>query len=775
MGYWKLVLHFGRQAKGTPMNGFAGGVGALLAGARLRRLVSDSRASGRSLTVAHIGWVSLALVVAAVPIAGTPLALAYFRTVCADTTTCSVSGQLTPEGLQPLEAVGLSLDQYALLSVAAPALAAAIWIGTGTLLLWRRPRYPLALLTSAFLLVGSVGTSDGPFLNALAASGGLWPMATAVLHALTAISLGVLLAVFPDGRWVPGWTRVLPLGWLAWHVLFDVLPGSASFSLPALLGLAIAGGWAQIWRYRHDADATQRQQIKWVVLGVNGTLLGWLVVATLGDRVFADQLRLGSPWVLAINLALYVVWLLVPFSIAVAVLRSRLWDIEPIVHRTLVYGALAVLITLTYVTIVVGIGTLVGAHGEPDSSGGTLLLSLVATAAVAVAFQPMRERLQRLANRLVYGQRASPYEVLANFSRRMGDALTIDQVLPAMAEVAARGVTARRSRVRVYVPGGQDRAVAWPSDAIDQPFDRTVPILYQGTPVGEISVSKEPGDSLTSTELELLADLASEAGLALTNVRLTLELQSRLDQLAVQAEELRSSRQRIVAAQDAERKRLERDIHDGAQQQLVAIAVNARLARKVLGTAPASAAGLLEEISSQIQDALDNLRELAHGVFPMLLADHGLVPALRSHIARSSAAIRVEAAPSMATARFAGPVEMAVYFCCLEALQNAAKYAPEAPVTIHLADAGGTLTFSIRDEGPGFDVRGVVRGMGLHSMADRLAALDGVLSIDSRPGGPTVVSGRVPLVAREASAQASAMPRAQAVASRSESSSDLGT
>jgi signal transduction histidine kinase len=753
------------------MNGFAGSGRAL--GARLQRLAVGSR----WLTLAQIGWVLLALAVVVVPIAGMPLALAQFRTLCWEASTCSLTGQLTAEGLAQLQDPGFSLDLYAMLSVAAPTAAAAVWIGTGLLLVWRRPRYPLALLTGAFLLLGSIGTSDGPLLDALAASNGFWAVGTAVLHSLTAVSLGILAAVFPDGRWVPRWTPLLPLGWLAWHLFFDVLPGSEPFSVPALVGLVVVTVWAQLWRFRYGADVIQRQQIKWAVFGFSGTLFGWLLVDTLGDRVFADQLQPGSPWVLPLNVALYAVWLPVPVSIGVAVLRHRLWDIEPIVHRTLVYGALAAFITLSYVAVVVGIGTLVGAHGDSAaaSSGGALILSLLTTAAVAVAFQPVREWLQRLVNRLVYGQRASPYEVLANFSRQIAGALTVDQVLPAMAEVAARGVGAQRSRVRVYVPGGQDRAIAWPAEAIDQPFERTVPVLYQGTPVGEIAVTNKSGDPLSPTGSALLADLAAQAGLALSNVRLTLELQSRLDQLAVQADELRASRQRIVAAQDAERRRLERDIHDGAQQQLVAIAVNARLTRKLLGATPTPAAAMLDDIGVQIGEALDNLRDLAHGVFPVLLADRGLVPALRAHVARSSAMVGVEAAPPIASARFDAAIEAAVYFCCLEALQNAAKHAPGAPVTLQLTATDASLAFSVRDEGPGFDVPSVVRGMGLHSMADRLAALDGVLTIDSAPGGPTVVAGHVPLSAAGAAAQAGPVPRVQAATSLSESNSALGT
>src|SRR5205814_1058984 len=197
---------------------------------------------------------------------------------------------------------------------------------------------------------------------------------------------------------------------------------------------------------------------------------------------------------------------------------------------------------------------------------------------------------------------------------------------------------------------------------------------------------------LPPAEAALLSDLAAQAGPALSNVRLTLELEERLRELASHAEQLRASRERIVTAQDAERRRLERDIHDGAQQHLVAIAVNARLAHQVLDSAPVRAGALLDEISSQVDDALETLRTLARGIFPPVLADRGLVPALRAHLARSASPAELGADAAVARARFDRRIESAMYFCCLEALQNAAKHAAGAPVSVHLGAQPSSLT-----------------------------------------------------------------------------------
>ena len=342
-----------------------------------------------------------------------------------------------------------------------------------------------------------------------------------------------------------------------------------------------------------------------------------------------------------------------------------------------------------------------------------------------------------------------------------------------MAEAAARGVGGPSARVRVFVPGGADRVVAWPVESDTSSFDRTELVLHQGEPVGEIAVAKVRGESVTPGEAALLTDLAAQAGPALSNVRLTLELEGRLRELAAQADELRASRQRIVAAQDAERRRLERDIHDGAQQHLVAIAVNARLARQVLDSAPVRTGALLDEINAQVEDALETLRTLARGIFPPVLADRGLVPAVRAHLIRSASPARLDADASVARARFDRRIESAMYFCCLEALQNAAKHAAGAPARVYLSAEPEWLTFSVSDEGAGFDTGLNHGGTGLQGMLDRMAALGGTLEVVSTTGRGTTIRGRLPLEAARVHSHVEAIAAAQAAESESEPNAAL--
>jgi signal transduction histidine kinase len=649
-------------------------------------------------------------------------------------------------GLRTFGSIGEGFDRV-VATLAFLALSTA-----GALVVHRRPHSPFGWILSAYgLLVGCEGVAIGyAIASAGPAAGGMLGDGTvaAVLGSWIApvgnALLTLALLLVPDGR-LPS-ARWRPLAWFvvasaALGAITGVLgPGALANGRPnpfaiagtedlfpqlrslsrtfLLIGFAGAVGSLAV-RFR-GAAGEERQQLKWIAAGA----LVWLL-ARLAIRINPPVLTPFLGYIDLVGLLAFVA------AVSVAILRYRLYDIDLVINRALVYGGLGACITVTYVGVVAGVGTL--AH---MSSEANLVLSLVATALVAVIFQPAREHLQRLANRLVYGQRASPYEVLADFSDRIAGALSVNEVLPRMAEAAAHGVRATRSRVRVYVPGGQDRAVAWPPDALAGPFERTVPVFHQGATVGEIAINKPDREPITSAEVKLLADLAAQAGPAFENLRLDLELQARL-------EELRASRQRIVAAQDAERRRFERDIHDGAQQQFVAIAVNLRVAQELVQSDPAEAEVLLGEITLQANDALSTLRDLARGIYPPALVDRGVTAAVEAHIAKACPEVRL-AIDGIGAKRYAPEAEAGVYFCCLEALQNRTKHAPLAPGRVELGAQDGWITFAVSDEGPGFDIRNAGMGSGLQNMSDRMAALGGMLEVRSAPGRGTTVAGRVP-------------------------------
>jgi signal transduction histidine kinase len=501
-------------------------------------------------------------------------------------------------------------------------------------------------------------------------------------------------------------------------------------------------------RYRR-APTDERQQLKWVLVG---TVL--LVVAIYMS--FQPPIP-----ILVQGFFVFIGLVSFPGSIALAVLRYRLYGIDVVINRALVYASLAVLITGVYVGIAVGIGELVGSGGRPN-----LGLSILATAIVAVGFQPVRERLQRIANRLVYGKRATPYQVLSEFSSHVAGSYAADDVLPRMARVLQEGTGAEVATVWLRADGELHPTAVWPENVAAElapvPLrDGTLPALtggtraievrHQGELLGALSVVKRRGESLTPMEEKLLDDLAHQAGLVLKNVRLTADLQRRL-------EELRLSRQRLVSAQDAERRRLERNLHDGAQQHLVALKVKLGLAEMLAAKDPEKAKQTITQLKSDTDEALETLRDLARGIYPPLLAEKGLVTALEAQARKATLPVTVEAE---GVARYPQEIEATVYFCVLEALQNVQKYAGASTAVVRLCEDAAQLRFEVEDDGRGFDADRVKKGSGLTNMHDRLDALGGTIHLSSGPGHGTRIGGSVPLQAPASAA--SAAPASAAV------------
>jgi hypothetical protein len=515
---------------------------------------------------------------------------------------------------------------------------------------------------------------------------------------------GISNALFPGPLFSNGSYRN-PLGLEGSANLLDLLR-TASL-IPAIVGV-VAAVASLVVRFRR-ARGQERQQLKWFLLGC---------------VLFTIPFSLRGPVPNEIQgIATVLLWPALPISIAIAMFKYRLYDIDLVINKSLVFGALAVFITTVYVGIVVGIGTLVGSAGKPN-----LALSIVATAIVAVAFQPMRERVQRMANRLVYGKRATPYEVMADFSERIAGALSHDQVLPRMAEAAAGGVGAKAARIRLILPSGSERIMSWPVGVEADHFDRVLPVSYRGDPMGEIAVTKAADEPITPAEGKLLTDLAAQAGLAMHNVRLTVELQERLAESSSQAAQLRASRQRIVAAQDDERRRLEEAIRLGCELQLSDVRDELNSAETELTNDPGAAVVALERLTGHATAVLEQLRELARGIYPPVLQDEGLIAALGIQLRKMNPSVAIE---SNGIVRYPSAIEAAIYFCCVEALRGLT-----GPSAVRLGGHVAGVDFSISSCGP-LDGR-------LQRIEDRVQALGGSVQFDgSALGGwiPLVVAG----------------------------------
>jgi signal transduction histidine kinase len=438
-------------------------------------------------------------------------------------------------------------------------------------------------------------------------------------------------------------------------------------------------------------------------------------------------------------------------------------------------AGLSFVVVAVYLVIVLGLGRV-----PTKSERSLLVLSMIAAAVAAALYLPTRERLARFSNRLVYGEREAPDMVLRTFGSRLSRAVPLDELLLQVAESLRKTLALSSAEVWTGSGGRLERTVTVPDTkrahitlspdeetvvaragvsgpawlqvwlpqllaGREDAIMRVAPITHSGQLLGLIVAVRPPnGDAFRTDDETVLAELARQVGLALHNVQLDSALQASLDEVRRQAEELRASRARIVAASDAARRQIERNLHDGAQQHLVALAVNLRLARQLAEADPEASTAMLDQLAHDLQEAVQQLRDLAHGIYPPLLMDRGLVEALQAAAGRAALPTDVEAED---LGRFSPELEAAVYFCCMEALQNAGKHAGEgATATVKVWKEEGALLFEVADNGAGFDAGSRSHlGAGFTNMSDRVGAIGGSLKVQSAPGKGTKISGRIPV------------------------------
>lgn len=647
----------------------------------------------------------------------------------------------------------------------------------GALVASRQPRNPLGwlfLLMSLCVVLGVMG-EDYP-IYAIRTNPGSLPGPEWVLwvsgwtFGIAGAAVPLIILLFPSGtvpsrRWrsVP-WLLVGGTLWaLAWYaveprglaptpglrvrnpVAIEGIRGIASPLITAGTIVALLSALAcfvgLILRFRRS-QGEERQQLRWLAY------VGAFSLVTFIGLFAGDALPGEAQVVEDIFWSVFVASLMVgiPAACGIAILKYRLYELDVVIKKTVVFAILAGFVTLVYVGIVIGIGNLV-----TDAETGFSVLVFGAIALVALILQPLRHWARRLADRLVYGKRATPYEVLSQFTERIGETLSVEDVLARMTQLITAGTGADRAEVWLRV--GRELRLEASSplredderprlslEADDEPPEipeatEVIPVRYRGELLGAIAVSVPAADPLTPEQERMISELAAQAGLVLRNVGLTAELRARL-------EELQRSRERLVAAQDEERRRIERNLHDGAQQQLIALAVKARLAQQLAERDPGASAGLLGDIQHDADAALDDLRDLARGIYPPLLADQGLGAALDAQARKAPIPVTVDVADD---ARYPQAVESAVYFCCLEALNNVAKYADASRASVRIDREDGRLRFEVADDGRGFDVEATTQGTGLQGMADRLDALGGGFEVRSTPGSGTTISGSLTL------------------------------
>jgi signal transduction histidine kinase len=645
----------------------------------------------------------------------------------------------------------------------------AMNIAIAVALLWLARR-DWAVRLLAVGMVGSAGAfnlqahSDIDAIQRMAGLGiGWWH--SLLLHGLGGVAYVFALLLFPTGRLHTGGRSRWTGGALAFVGLAGAVallsestaqyPHTVSFVVFFGLLTPVVGITAQ-WRHYVDAATADARQQSAILLRALVLAFGAAVLLSAGGLVIRVAQVPGftvDPQALAFWI-FRAVFAVIPCALMVGVLRFRLWDVERLFNRALVYGLLALGIGVLYVALVVGADVLLGLPMRQSP-----LIQIAATVAVVLVLAPARTMLSRLADRLAYGQRPAPYHVLARLSALSQATMSGVAILPFLARIVGDGLGARSCEVRMIRPDGRLEIRSWHAGATGTAASDvgvavrpgsaliSVPVIHRGVTVGEIRV-EPPAGGLAPDQRRLLAHLADGAGLVLRNARLAFELGRRVAVISEQAATISASRRRIAAAQAQERQSLERNLHDGAQPHLVAVRMSLGLAaHRISAGADADSgpdlAAILEGIAARVDDASASLSEIARGLYPPKLMEEGLRAALQAHMTAMPGDIAMEFGDGTDRARFDGDVEAAVCFACLEALQNARKHAPDAQIRLALAREADGLRFTVADTGPGVDPE-TARGFGLQSMDDRLAAVGGILEFRSQPGEGTTVSGWVP-------------------------------
>ena len=684
---------------------------------------------GRWLILARAAWLAMGAWAVGLFVAGIPAEYTQLQLGC-PTPSCASSGGVAPVELSLLENLGLSPEFFATYGIALELIFALVFIGVAALIFWQKSSDRLALFAASTLLL--FGTATQPYaMQIFAATHPSWRLPIDSLHFLGSASFSLFLYIFPDGRFVPRWTRWVALLWIAWlfpRYWFPDWPPS-SLGLPNLviwlsaLGTAI---YSQVHRFRNVSDRVQRQQTKWVVFGIALGLALFIIVniavsSTMPVPASAGDLKMLMVGAALMNGAL----LLIPLSIGVAVLRYHLFDIDILINRTLVYGTLIVIVTGLYIILVGMVGVL---FQSVDNS----FLVILATGLIAVLFQPLRQRLQRGINHFMYGERDDPYAVLSRLGQRLEATLAPEAVLPTLVETIAQSLKLPYAGITLNQEG-EFRIATEFGRSQGEPI--RLLLIYRGEPVGELLLApRAPGDVFTPAERRLLDDLARQAGIAVHAVRLTTDLQR--------------SRERLVTTREEERRRLRRDLHDGLGPQLASLTLKLETARNRLTDDPL-ADSLLADLAKRTQDATADIRRLVYGLRPPTLDELGLVSALREvttlYSQQGFNGVHITIGAPEDLPPLPAAVEVAVYRITQEALTNVVRHAEAhvCNVRITLDEQTGWLCLEIQDDGRGLSSTRRA-GIGLNSMRERAEELGGTWTIESLPTGGTRILVQLP-------------------------------
>ncbi|MDQ1404222.1 MAG: hypothetical protein QOG03_2538 [Actinomycetota bacterium] len=650
----------------------------------------------------------------------------------------------------------------------------AVWAACGLVLALRRPDEQLGLLAGVGALVGAIALVAASRIGTHTGGQALVELLRGVALGLVPAVMLHLLTGLPDGHLGSSRARrgvaaayltgaVVGIGLSTGHHRVPVVPFVAWAVVASVIALTASSA-----RYRQTAGLVRRR-LQW--FGVA------LAVATEVALV-AIALRILVAWPPHLGIVIAVATVPLPLALAAAAASERVASgADRLLAHTVSTAGISGVVVVVYLLVVIGLGR------SPQGGERTLLLLSMAAAGVAAAlYLPARQRLERFANHLVYGERHAPDEVLRTFGSRLSRSIPLDELLLQLAESLQKVLNLRAAEVWTGSPERLERTVsvpdrppmhfglsssetpvvsragvsgpAWMQVWLPQLLAgredavmRVAPVVHSGELLALIVAERAAGgEPFTEEDERVLTELARQIGLALHNVNLDSALQASLDEVRRQAQELRDSRSRIVATADAARREIERNLHDGAQQHLVAMALQMKLARQLAGTDAAAAQAMLDELADNLKEAIQELRDLAHGIYPPLLMDRGLGEAMAAAGRRAALPTNVNVDTAE---RFGQEVEAAVYFCCLEAMQNAGKHAGDgATIEVRVWQDEGALLFEVSDDGAGFAYDNRTPGAGFINMSDRLGAIGGSLRVESARGQGTHIHGTIPVEAK---------------------------
>jgi signal transduction histidine kinase len=620
--------------------------------------------------------------------------------------------------------------------MASEILFAVICVIIGLAIFWRRSDDWMALLASLTFITVLVGLSQPVVILEEQMQGTRYFLLFKLWFLFGIGLLPVFFYLFPTGEFVPRVTTYLTGAIILWPIAASFYPALYPWHMTrlnttlTLLPLLGTGVFALFYRYRYRSDEMQRMQIRWIVWGALAATLGlilqisndaWMPSSSFLDVLFRDFVvfPLGQLFKL-----------LLPVSIVFAIQRYRLWDINILINRALVYGALTTAIIVIYILVV-------GVLGTTIQERGNLLVSILATGLVAVLVQPLRDRLQRGVNRMMYGERDDPVTVLSRLGQRLEGTLAPDAVLPSLVEtvaqtlklpyVAIEMMNDHRSESQSTIDASSSSPASLTlSYGTPQLASIRVPLIYQSETIGQLIVApRSHGEALSPMDHHLLENIAHQAGMAVHAVRLTADLQR--------------SRQHIVTAREEERRRLRRDLHDGLGPNLASQGLKLAAVMQMAEKNPASAIPLLDQVMAQNQSTVDEVRRLVYGLRPPALDELGLVAAIRDYVAGTDRKGSLQIAitePPAGLPPLSAAVEVAAYRIVLEALTNVIRHAQAKNCTIRFSltqnPLGKNIQIEITDDGIGLSNH-LRAGVGLRSMRERAEELDGKLIVESQP------------------------------------------